>query len=215
MPVGTYTAETFLIDDKRVLAAATRDIEIGKSGFERFVALAARRQPCSTAWFRCCCRSASAGPPPPPSAAGCKRASKPNFNAFALPAASHLSISGDYTMDEQPDLHQFASELSSFSDESVALAAKAVAEALPSVGRVMEIAGSGSKIQMDTQVLEALHAHADPAVAMSGHVGSQVKMPVGKSWLIANVRTLALGRGRRSHRQYRLPRRRHRARPTA
>ena len=43
VPVGTYTAETFLIDDKRVIAAATREIEIGKSGFERFVALAARR----------------------------------------------------------------------------------------------------------------------------------------------------------------------------
>ncbi len=43
VPVGTYTAETFLIDDQRVLAAATRDIEIGKSGFERYVALAARR----------------------------------------------------------------------------------------------------------------------------------------------------------------------------
>jgi uncharacterized protein (TIGR02186 family) len=43
VPVGTYTAETFLIDDKRVLAAATREIQIGKSGFERFVALAARR----------------------------------------------------------------------------------------------------------------------------------------------------------------------------
>ena len=43
VPVGTYTAETFLIDDNRVLAAATRDIEIGKSGFERFVALTARR----------------------------------------------------------------------------------------------------------------------------------------------------------------------------
>jgi len=43
VPVGTYTAETFLIDRGRVLAAATRDIEIGKSGFERFVALAARR----------------------------------------------------------------------------------------------------------------------------------------------------------------------------
>ena len=43
VPVGTYTAETFLIDDGRVLAAATREIEIGKSGFERFVALAARR----------------------------------------------------------------------------------------------------------------------------------------------------------------------------
>ena len=43
VPVGTYTAETFLIEDGKVLAAATRDIEIGKAGFERFVALAARR----------------------------------------------------------------------------------------------------------------------------------------------------------------------------
>jgi uncharacterized protein (TIGR02186 family) len=43
VPVGTYTAETFLIDRGRVLAAATREIHIGKSGFERFVALAARR----------------------------------------------------------------------------------------------------------------------------------------------------------------------------
>ena len=43
VPVGTYTAETFLIDRGKVIAAATRDIEISKSGFERFVALAARR----------------------------------------------------------------------------------------------------------------------------------------------------------------------------
>jgi uncharacterized protein (TIGR02186 family) len=43
VPVGTYTAETFLIGRGRVLAAATREIEIDKSGFERFVALAARR----------------------------------------------------------------------------------------------------------------------------------------------------------------------------
>jgi uncharacterized protein (TIGR02186 family) len=43
VPVGTYTAETFLIDRGKVVAAATRDIQISKSGFERFVALAARR----------------------------------------------------------------------------------------------------------------------------------------------------------------------------
>ena len=43
VPVGTYTAETFLIDRHKVIAAATRDIQIDKSGFERTVALAARR----------------------------------------------------------------------------------------------------------------------------------------------------------------------------
>lgn len=43
VPVGTYTAETFLVDRGRVLAAATRDIQINKSGFELFVATAARR----------------------------------------------------------------------------------------------------------------------------------------------------------------------------
>ena len=43
VPVGTYTAETFLIDDGKVIAAATRDVEVGKAGFERYVALAARQ----------------------------------------------------------------------------------------------------------------------------------------------------------------------------
>lgn len=43
VPVGTYTAETFLIQDGRVIAGAARDIEIEKLGFERFVAMAAQR----------------------------------------------------------------------------------------------------------------------------------------------------------------------------
>ena len=43
VPIGTYTAETFLIDRHKIIAAATRDIQINKSGFERSVALAARR----------------------------------------------------------------------------------------------------------------------------------------------------------------------------
>jgi uncharacterized protein (TIGR02186 family) len=41
VPVGNYTAETFLIQDGRVVAAAVRDIKIEKLGFERFVATAA------------------------------------------------------------------------------------------------------------------------------------------------------------------------------
>jgi uncharacterized protein (TIGR02186 family) len=43
VPIGNYTAETFLIKDGDVLAAATRDIRIEKLGFERFVAAAADR----------------------------------------------------------------------------------------------------------------------------------------------------------------------------
>lgn len=39
--VGDYTAETFLVQDGRVVAAAVRDIAIRKSGFERFMAIAA------------------------------------------------------------------------------------------------------------------------------------------------------------------------------
>jgi len=43
VPVGEYTAETFLIRGGRVVSGEVRDIHIGKSGFERFVATAAER----------------------------------------------------------------------------------------------------------------------------------------------------------------------------
>ena len=43
VPVGQFTAETFLIRDGKVLAAAVRDITVEKTGFERFVARAADR----------------------------------------------------------------------------------------------------------------------------------------------------------------------------
>lgn len=43
VPVGRFTAETFLIRKGRVLAAAVRDIDIRKTGFERFIARAADR----------------------------------------------------------------------------------------------------------------------------------------------------------------------------
>jgi len=41
VPVGAYTAETFLISDGRVIAGAAREIKIEKLGFEGFVANAA------------------------------------------------------------------------------------------------------------------------------------------------------------------------------
>jgi DNA helicase HerA-like ATPase len=57
------------------------------------------------------------------------------------------------------------------------------------IGVVLEIAGSGSRIALDLQRLTECAGDTDPAVALSGQVGSQVKVRVGNSWLLANVRT--------------------------
>ncbi len=93
-------------------------------------------------------------------------------------------------MDEQPNLREFLNEVSSFSEEPSPAPAPSAPVQLGAIGEVVEIAGSGSQIRMDAAALTALQAHSDPSVAMSGQVGSQVKMVVGNAWLIANVRTL-------------------------
>ncbi|NJC04935.1 uncharacterized protein (TIGR02186 family) [Sphingomonas kaistensis] len=43
VPIGTYETETFLIDRGKVIAAATKEVEVRKTGFERFIATTARR----------------------------------------------------------------------------------------------------------------------------------------------------------------------------
>ena len=58
------------------------------------------------------------------------------------------------------------------------------------IGQVFEIAGSSSQVRLDPSVLEALAGDEDPSVAMAGQVGSQIKMRVGMTWLIASVRSL-------------------------
>src|SRR6476469_5382775 len=99
-------------------------------------------------------------------------------------------------MDEQskPNLHEFLNEVSSFSQEEAAPApAKAKSASAGIIGKVVEIAGSGSQIRLDAATVTTMQSHKDPSVAMSGQVGSQVKMIVDNSWLIANVRTLRMG----------------------
>jgi hypothetical protein len=96
-------------------------------------------------------------------------------------------------MDERPNLREFLNEVSNFTEEAPATVAVAGAPALAAIGEVVEIAGSGSQIRMNAANLLALQTHADPSVGMSGQVGSQIKMLVGNSWLLANVRTLRAG----------------------
>jgi Helicase HerA, central domain len=96
-------------------------------------------------------------------------------------------------MDDRPNLSEFLNEVSSFSEEAPPPPKASAQAALAPMGSVVEIAGSGSQIRMDTAMLVALQGHADPSIAMSGQVGSQVKMVVGNNWLIANVRTMREG----------------------
>src|SRR5689334_7036194 len=96
-------------------------------------------------------------------------------------------------MNDQPNLRQFLDEMSSFTDGVPMTAPTGNAESFDAMGKVVEIAGSGSLICMDGASLAALQSHEDPSVAMSGQVGSQVKMVVGNNWLIANVRTMKAG----------------------
>jgi len=42
VPVGDITAQTFLVANGQVLAVASRDITVRKTGFERFIAIAAQ-----------------------------------------------------------------------------------------------------------------------------------------------------------------------------
>ena len=58
------------------------------------------------------------------------------------------------------------------------------------LGQVVEIAGSGALIEIAGRRLSELIDDPDPSVAMSGQVGSQIKIDSGRRWLLANVRGL-------------------------
>ena len=98
-------------------------------------------------------------------------------------------------MDDNSSLKQFLDEIGSYgeTDSAPDRVAHAPSAPQPAIGRVLEIAGSGSSVIMDAAALHALSSNADPSLAMSGQVGSQIKMKVAGAWLIANVRTLRAG----------------------
>jgi uncharacterized protein len=68
-------------------------------------------------------------------------------------------------------------------------APKAVPQGAIRIGEVIEIAGSSSKLLLDGGVLMSLAGNPDPSVAMAGQVGSQIKIRIGDSWLVAGIRT--------------------------
>ncbi|MCY1669695.1 DUF87 domain-containing protein [Novosphingobium sp. SL115] len=65
----------------------------------------------------------------------------------------------------------------------------ASANALMPIGQVRDVAGSSSAIALDLTRLDECSNDIDPSVALSGKVGSQIKIRVGNAWLLASVRT--------------------------
>jgi uncharacterized protein len=97
--------------------------------------------------------------------------------------------------------HQFSSaqpvENPEIPLESVSLApatarTSVTGPAIHHIGFVMEIAGAGSQITLDAGRLNDLLDHVDPSIAMAGQVGSQIKIRVGSTWLLASIRTQKL-----------------------
>src|SRR4051812_39353667 len=60
--------------------------------------------------------------------------------------------------------------------------------AVQPIGVVIGVGGAGSQIVFDAQRLNECSQDRDPSVALAGQVGSQVKIRVGCSWLLASVR---------------------------
>ncbi|WP_332810688.1 ATP-binding protein [Sphingomonas sp.] len=66
---------------------------------------------------------------------------------------------------------------------------------LAPIGRVTEISGGGARVQMEGKRLREIGIDPDPSVALSGQVGSQIKLEASAKWLLANVRALRVNEG--------------------
>ncbi len=74
-------------------------------------------------------------------------------------------------MDDTSSLNQFLHEMNAYGEAEPVLAhvpARGPAIALPPIGQVLEIAGSGSQVSMSVAALAALLESSDPSLAMSG-----------------------------------------------
>ncbi|MGJ0238760.1 ATP-binding protein [Novosphingobium fluoreni] len=74
-------------------------------------------------------------------------------------------------------------------DDLTHLAGAVQTNAHEPIGMVIEIAGSGSRIVLDVPRLTECSGDPDPAIALSGQVGCQIKLRAGDHWLLASVRS--------------------------
>jgi uncharacterized protein len=69
-------------------------------------------------------------------------------------------------------------------------AARSVGAFVGEIGEVIEISGSSSQVRFDGAALARQSGADDPSLATAGQVGSQIKVRLGSTWIVANVRSL-------------------------
>ncbi len=84
--------------------------------------------------------------------------------------------------------HNFASADNSADTTAHNTGAAESNNATQPIGVVLEISGAGSQIALDLQRLNECMEDEDRSIALAGQVGSQIKIRIGDSWLLANVR---------------------------
>lgn len=72
----------------------------------------------------------------------------------------------------------------------------AAPESRRAIGTVFHIAGAGAQALIDAALVSELAGHEDPCLAMASQVGSQLKMRVGNSWILATIRAMSHDRNR-------------------
>jgi DNA helicase HerA-like ATPase len=65
------------------------------------------------------------------------------------------------------------------------------------IGRVENISFKGAAVRFDSKVVEGLRRSADTVLALSGGIGGQVKIKVGRLWLFGNVGEIQNDGGKR------------------
>jgi uncharacterized protein len=65
-----------------------------------------------------------------------------------------------------------------------------VSPSVPAIGHVLEISGSTSRILLNREAIEKSAASPDPSLSACGQIGSPIKIKVGTTWIVANIRTL-------------------------
>ena len=77
--------------------------------------------------------------------------------------------------------HNFATaQAAKPQDLAASPSAPAVDQSVRPIGIVLEINGAGSQVAIDLQRLTECAKSSDPAVALAGQVGNQIKIQVGK-----------------------------------